>query len=412
MPKPALSPLPSGWTRQPLGKITSRVTQRNRIGEKNALTISAKDGLVSQVDYFNRRVASEDVRQYFLMRRGDFAYNKSYSAGYPVGVIRRLDRYDTGIVSPLYICFRACAAWDSDFLKFCFEAGRLDDQIAWVAKEGVRNHGLLNVGVDDFFSVAVDLPPLSEQQRIAEILDSVDESIRTNERLVAKQNLAMRSLVLELLSRIKAPERPLDGYLWGIDAGWSPSCEEVAPRAEEWGVLKVNSITSGKFDPTAAKRLPSYLSPRKHLAVREGDVLLARANGVAELVGVAVEAERVPPRLMLSDKTLRIIPQENLLTKQFLVVLLQSEAVRRQVLRIASGSSGQKNISQSQVRNLLVTVPSVEEQIRIVKAQDAFLQKSEKDIRALRKLREMKRGMMEDLLTGRVRVKSKGNVAA
>ncbi|MEU7944146.1 restriction endonuclease subunit S [Micromonospora taraxaci] len=146
---------------------------------------------------------------------------------------------------------------------------------------------------------------------------------------------------------------------------------EEQPDFGEWGVLKVSAVTSGTFKPRAAKRLPSQLRPIPELEVRQGDILVARANGVAELVGVAVEVRGAPPRLMLSDKTLRVVPRLSALDGSFLALLLQSDRVRRQVMQIVSGSSGQKNISQNQIRRLDVAIPPVEEQRRIAEILDS-----------------------------------------
>jgi type I restriction enzyme S subunit len=153
---------PPDWSRPRLADIAERVTTRNVARNPNVLTISAEFGLIRQSEYFSRRVASESVTGYFLLENGDFAYNKSYSRGYPLGAIRRLDRYEKGCVSPLYICFRPRAdAVDSDFLLHYLDGGAIDAGLADVAKEGVRNHGLLNVGVADFFSLEIPLPAMS-----------------------------------------------------------------------------------------------------------------------------------------------------------------------------------------------------------------------------------------------------------
>lgn len=194
-------PLPAGWKARSLGDVVSRVTRRNAVKNENVLTISARDGLINQEEFFSRRIASTDLSPYFLLERGDFAYNKSYSAGFPVGVIRRLDRYMQGIVSPLYICFRANSPHvSSDYLAHYFRSGLLDDEIAWIAKEGARNHGLLNVCVDDLFSVPIHVPPFAEQVRIAEILDTADEAILSTERLIAKLKQANKGLLQDLLT--------------------------------------------------------------------------------------------------------------------------------------------------------------------------------------------------------------------
>lgn len=264
----------------------------------------------------------------------------------------------------------------------------------------------LEISRRQFGQIEVPLPSLREQRWIAEILDTVDDSIRSTERLVAKLEQLRRSYLLQAIHSVTGRSAvQLGKFLSRIDAGWSPACDETPPNAGEWGILKVSAITGGTFKASAAKRLPSQLKPRPELEVKPGDILLARANGVAELVGVTVEAIGHCSQLMLSDKTLRIVPDQKMLTKSFLVLLLGSPGVRHQVMNLVSGSSGQKNISQAQIKGLNVAIPSIEEQIRITAANACAIQAVTAEQQRLIKLRELKQGLMEDLLTGRVRLK-------
>jgi len=182
--------VPKDWGEVRFHDMFSRVVRKNKEGNTNVLTISAQYGLINQNDFFNKTVASDDKSNYYLMEKGEFAYNKSYSNGYPFGALKRLDFYDKGIVSPLYICFAAnennkCP----DFYVHYFEAGLMNGEIQAFAQEGARNHGLLNISVDDFFNSNLLNPPLSEQKKIAEILATQDRVIELKEKLIAeKQN--------------------------------------------------------------------------------------------------------------------------------------------------------------------------------------------------------------------------------
>ena len=110
------------WKAEKLSDFASRVTRKNSKNETDLpLTISSKDGLVDQVSYFNKTVASKDMSGYYLLKNGEFAYNKSYSVGYDFGSIKRLDRYPMGALSTLYICF-ALKRHDSDFIKAYFDS--------------------------------------------------------------------------------------------------------------------------------------------------------------------------------------------------------------------------------------------------------------------------------------------------
>jgi len=166
------------WQHEPFNKAFTRITTKNVENNQNVLTISAQQGLVSQLDYFNKSVAARDVTGYYLLHQGDFAYNKSYSQGYPMGAIKLLKIYDKGVVSTLYICFRAKKGYLPHFFEYYFDAGMLNSEIEHIAQEGGRNHGLLNVGVKDFFGKIYLLAPQpEEQQKIADCLSSVDDLI-------------------------------------------------------------------------------------------------------------------------------------------------------------------------------------------------------------------------------------------
>ncbi|MFD2902535.1 restriction endonuclease subunit S [Sphingobacterium anhuiense] len=165
------------WTRKTLGDISERVVSKNKEDNKNVLTISAQHGLISQLEYFNKSVSAKDVTGYYLLKRDDFAYNKSYSAGYAMGAIKRLIRYDKGVVSTLYICFRFNELVSKTFMEQYFEAGLQNIEIEKIAQEGARNHGLLNIGISDFFNISLILPSFSEQKKIADFLSVLDNSI-------------------------------------------------------------------------------------------------------------------------------------------------------------------------------------------------------------------------------------------
>ena len=95
--------VPGNWKEVRFKRMFSRITRRNTINNTNVLTISAQYGLINQEDFFSKSVAGSDKSNYFLLRQGEFAYNKSYSANYPYGAIKRLEAYPSGIVSPLQI---------------------------------------------------------------------------------------------------------------------------------------------------------------------------------------------------------------------------------------------------------------------------------------------------------------------
>ena len=174
------------WKKVPLSKIVTRVTRKNKNNESRLpLTISAQHGLVDQVTFFNKVVASSDMSNYYLLHKGEFAYNKSYSGDYPWGAIKRLDRYDQGALSSLYICFTPTDIIDSDFLVHYFESPKWHREVSNIAGEGARNHGLLNIAVPDFFNTQHCITTnKTEQRKIADFLNLINERIETQKNII------------------------------------------------------------------------------------------------------------------------------------------------------------------------------------------------------------------------------------
>lgn len=199
------------WHYVDFDALFERVSRKNTTQNTNVLTISGEYGLISQRDYFSKSVASANLSGYTLLHRHDFAYNKSYSAGYPMGAIKPLLTYDAGVVSSLYLCFRLRDDVDADFdfFRHYFEAGLLNQEIEGIAQEGARNHGLLNVSVTDFFKLQLHVPSAPEQRRIAEVMNVA----KAEEARLAAQLQSLRqekaALMSELLTgrrRVKLPE--------------------------------------------------------------------------------------------------------------------------------------------------------------------------------------------------------------
>lgn len=192
-----------GWKKVILGEAFERISEKNVNNNRNVLTISAQYGLVSQYDYFNKNVAAANIKNYYFIHKEDFAYNKSRSQGYPFGVIKSLRRYESGVVSTLYICFRAKTNCCIDFYEQYFDTDLINDEISKIAQEGARNHGLLNISIDDFFNkINILVPHSSEQQKIAECLSSIDELISLYENKVTLQEQHKKGLMQQLFPKL------------------------------------------------------------------------------------------------------------------------------------------------------------------------------------------------------------------
>ena len=174
------------WEQRKLGELVDRVVRKNTNNESTLpLTISAQYGLVDQITYFNNRVASRDVSNYYLVLNGEFAYNKSTSDGFPFGAVKRLDLYEKGVLSTLYIVFtpKKEQQIDSDFLTVFFDTDRWHKGVAERAAEGARNHGLLNISAEDFFDIDLSVPKdVAEQKQIGAFIRQLNHLITLHQR--------------------------------------------------------------------------------------------------------------------------------------------------------------------------------------------------------------------------------------
>ncbi|MGP5514783.1 restriction endonuclease subunit S [Psychrobacter alimentarius] len=190
------------WEEIELGDICSRVMEKNNGQSTNVVTISAQQGLIRQEEFFKKSVASEILDNYYVLRKGQFAYNKSYSNGYPMGAIKRLNRYEDGVVTTLYICFeiKDHSKTDTDFLEQYFDSGLLNRGLTKVAAEGGRAHGLLNVKPSDFMALKFKFPTYPEQQKIATVLTNANKEIELLEQQLADLQQEKKALMQVLLT--------------------------------------------------------------------------------------------------------------------------------------------------------------------------------------------------------------------
>lgn len=174
------------WEQRKLGELVEKVTRKNtNLESELPLTISAQYGLIDQNEFFDKRIASRDVSGYYLVYNGEFAYNKSTSNDAPWGAIKRLDRYEKGVLSTLYIVFaiKDKEKTDTDYLSTYYDNTLWHKEVYAIAAEGARNHGLLNITSADFFETKLVIPKsVDEQRRISRYFKELDNLIALQQR--------------------------------------------------------------------------------------------------------------------------------------------------------------------------------------------------------------------------------------
>ena len=187
------------WEQRKLGDVVNRVTRKNQdLVSELPLTISAQDGLIDQNEFFDKRVASKDVSGYYLIENGEFAYNKSTSTDAPWGAVKRLDHYENGVLSTLYIVFgiKENNPIDSNFLVSYYNTNLWHKGIREIAAEGARNHGLLNIVPADFFETELMIPQdIEEQKQIGKFFKELEALITLHQRKNDKLQIIKKAML-------------------------------------------------------------------------------------------------------------------------------------------------------------------------------------------------------------------------
>ena len=400
--------IPDDWKTVPLNSRFTRSTRKNKSGCENVLTISAQMGLVNQREFYDKDIASEDKSGYFLIKNGEFAYNKSYSTGYPYGAIKQLAKYDEGIVSPLYICFAPKAGTNTAFYTQYFEGGRYNREIYRIAQEGARNHGLLNIAVEDFFTGTLVEPSAGEQQKIAEILAACDRVIELKQQLLEEKCRQKKWLMQKLLdpdSGVHLPgfetrvwkEIPLSEVFSYIRNGFVGT---ATPYYVDDGIpyIEGTNIQNGQWDLSEVLHISEEFH-RKHpnSVLRTGDVVVVQSGHVGDCTVVTEKIDGSNSHaIIIMTPTPRVNPY-------FCACYINSPVGQGRLVGCITGNTV-KHILASDMKKYLLPCPEKDEQDALANLFCA----AEKEITAIEKeidaWKQKKKALMQLLLTGLVRV--------
>jgi len=245
---------------------------------------------------------------------------------------------------------------------------RQNDFLSYAEKHSSRTN-IPKINRDALLAYQVRLPPLTEQCRIADLLDKADAIRRKRKEAIALTEELVRSAFLEMfgdpVTNPKGwPVKALGDALDHLDAGWSAN-GDARPRAEdEYGVLKISAVTSGIFRPDEHKAVSASAIDRELVTPRRGDLLFSRAN-TRELVAATCLVERDEPRLFLPDKLWRVVPRADAATAPYLRFLLAHDRFRSELTKTATGTSGSMlNVSMEKLRGLRGPFPPIDQQKR------------------------------------------------
>ena len=358
-------------------------------------------------DISRRKVAAG--REYTLpllwVRPGDVVLSKIDLKNGAVGVLE--DGWDNAVVTTHFKVYEPdLSRLDPTYFRMLLQTGEFKRWL-WANRSGAD--GRTEVKLDVFEDLEIPLPPLPEQQAIVAAwraaLDHAAALEREAAETEAKAALAFES-ALGFAPPTPLPDRPVfvanfkDLDRWGhepalrrtltgppqtspyaqrqlgdliddIVVGWSPKCLERAKNGEEWGVLKLSAVTSGRFRPEENKALRPGVTPKPELEVKQGDVLITRGSGVTRLVGAAVLVEgEPPPNLMICDLIFRVIFGEDAeIDPAFLAFLLGTSELRNQIEDQRTGAAPMmQKTTKTVLMGLAFPLPPLPEQQKMVQA--------------------------------------------
>ncbi len=391
------------WKFVPLNKQAKRCIQKNRDGViTRVLTNSAEYGVVDQRDYFDKDIATQgNLKNYYVVKKGDYVYNPRISAAAPVGPISK-NNVETGVMSPLYSVFRFGDS-NNDFYAYYFKTAGWHQYMRQASSTGAR-HDRMAITNDDFMAMPLPVSTPEEQQKIADCLSSLDDLIRLEteklDAITAHKNGLMQQLFPaegETLPKLRFPEFLEAGeweettigevgrFYYGKSAPkWS--LEEDAPtRCVRYGELytKFGSVITKTYSRT-------NIDPSSLRFSKGGEILVPRVGEKPEDFGKC--CSYLPLKDIAIGEMISVFE-----TKQNpLFYTYYFRNMYRQFAKVVEGQNV-KNLYYVELEPLPLCRPSLPEQKKIadllVSLDDVIADQSRK----LDVLKTHKRGLMQQL---------------
>lgn len=388
------------WEEKKLSDFMTRLTRKNSNNESSrALTISSVDGLIDQGEFFKKQIASKDTSGYYLLKKGDFAYNKSYSVGYDYGSIKRLDRYEDGVVSTLYICMSLTSDTNSDYLTHYFDSMKWNKSVSEISAEGARNHGLLNIPTEAFFQTKHFLAPSSqEQQKIADFLSNVDSIITAETKILKTLQKKKKALMQKLFTqqlRFKSDDgtdfpaweekKFSEVFIYHQTNTFSRNMlnyEEGDTYNIHYGDILVKFGSYIDFDNSKIPFINSDVTLNKFVSdsfLKDGDIIIAD-TAEDESAGKVSEVYNINNKKALSGLHTILCRPKQIFASKYLGYFMNSNVYHKQIVKLLVGTKV-LSINKSVIADTIIQIPCLAEQQKIadcLSSLDSLIQNQQK----------------------------------
>lgn len=400
--------IPKGWNLVKLKDVIQEKSEKN-INEqvKEVLSITNSQGFVKQEDYFEGTVHSKNIQNYKIVRKNQFAYNPSRIN---VGSIDILKKYEEGVLSPMYVVFQTNEdRLNSDYFKYYFETNEFIQNVKNSTQGSVRE----SLNFESLSSFEYLLPPLEEQKKIAGILSNVDciiDKINEDIKGIQKQKQGiMKQLVIKGIGHknFKITELGSIPKEWKIKTlhdimeiyrGGSPRpISKYITKGEGINWIKIGDTSENTRYIYSTKEKITKEGIKRSRQVYENELLLSNSMSFGKPYILKTNG-------CIHDGWLVLKNYQNIYTTDFLYYLLSSDIIKKQYEKLAAGS-GVKNLNKDLVGSIKVPILDKKEQNKIADILNKLDDKLELEERKKQEYQNLKKGLMQQLLTGKVRVK-------
>lgn len=412
--------LPAGWEWKPLSDLATVIRgvsyKKDQVGEPDregfvpllrATNITPTGLALHDFVWVPRTV----VKQEQYVQRGDLVVAASSGSLSVVGKAAPVEMNMEATFGAFCAVVRPLGGVEPSYLRWFMESDFYRSRVSSLAAGSNIN----NLKREHLLTMPVPLPPLGEQRATVARLESLFSELQAGQeslRRVLTNLRALRSSILET-AVATGRERSIGELLHRIEAGKSFRCHGHPAPAEGWGVIKVSAMTWGEFQPYENKEVLADSQVDKRWEIRPGDLLISRAN-TSDYVGAAVLVEETRPRLLLSDKSLRLVVNDEAAEPRWLSYAINAPSTRARLSLLATGTSdSMRNLGQDKIKSVTVRVPEREEQAMVADEIDRALARSQALGSHVKEQAQraagLRRVILRDALSGALSVETKSH---
>ena len=379
------------WKETTLSALFSKSTQKNADGHiTNVICNSAKLGLIPQREYFDKDIANSDnTSGYYIIRQNDFVYNPRKSSDAPYGPISSYKYAEDGIVSPLYLCFHAKDKINPLYYEWYFRSSAWHRYIYMSGESGAR-HDRVSIKDDTFFAMPINLPSEQEQSKIASFLQSLDDRIAAQEKLVASLKKYKRGVMRAIFrdkSFVFSKATVWKSIRLGDECVFFSGGTPKSTDSSYYGG-SIPFIRSGEIhgEKTELFLTEAGLQNSSAKMVSKGDLLIALYGATSGEVDISKIDGAI------NQAILCIRPYD--MSKQYLRYLLEDS--KDDIINTYL-QGGQGNLSAEIIKNLRVDMPDSTAQSSVVEFLSMIERRIEMSIAECEQIQAMKRSLIQQL---------------